>query len=154
MKYIKEMRKHIGHETLLTVGCGVIIEDNGMILLQHRTDEDNWCIPGGMMEVGETFEETAKREVYEETGLNVTSLDLFGIYSGEQCFVRYPNGDKVFSVQVIFISKKYKGKLKQVDVESRDHKFFRKTDLPVHINPRQILFILDWVNGKEIPIIN
>ncbi|MGN7386702.1 hypothetical protein [Sporosarcina sp. SAFN-015] len=49
MNYIQDMRKLIGHETLFTVGCGVIIEKEGRILLQHRTDEDNWCIPGGVM---------------------------------------------------------------------------------------------------------
>lgn len=48
MNYIKEMRRYIGHETLLTVGCGIIIEENDQILLQHRRDEDNWCIPGGL----------------------------------------------------------------------------------------------------------
>ncbi|MBA2871583.1 ADP-ribose pyrophosphatase YjhB (NUDIX family) [Anoxybacillus calidus] len=45
------------------------------------------------MEIGETFEETAKREVLEETGLQVKEIQLFGIYSGETCFVTYPNGD-------------------------------------------------------------
>jgi|GEM_PF-1106168 len=47
MGYIRRMRELIGNETLLTTGCGVIIEKDGQILLQHRTDEDNWCIPGG-----------------------------------------------------------------------------------------------------------
>ena len=71
MNYIKQIRRLIGHETLLTIGCGVIIEKGGKILLQHRTGEDNWCIPGGVMEIGETFVETAEREVLEETGLRV-----------------------------------------------------------------------------------
>jgi mutator protein MutT len=153
MKYITEMRKYIGHETLLTVGCGIIIEDNGRILLQHRTDEDNWCIPGGLMEIGETFEEAAKRESFEETGLTVKDLELFGIYSGEKCFVQYPNGDKVFSVQIIFISKQFTGELKQKDVESREHRFFNKTDLPANLNPRQKPFIIDWTEEKGHPII-
>ena len=64
MNYISDMRRLIGNETLLTVGCGVIIEKEGCILLQHRTDEDNWCIPGGVMEIGESFEQTAKRESF------------------------------------------------------------------------------------------
>ncbi|WP_242985865.1 NUDIX domain-containing protein [Oceanobacillus zhaokaii] len=66
----------------------MVIEENECILLQHRTDEDNWCIPGGVMEIGETFEETVKRETFEETGLEVNGLELFGIYSGESCFVQ------------------------------------------------------------------
>ncbi|KQL37895.1 NUDIX hydrolase [Bacillus sp. FJAT-25509] len=153
MDYIKNMRKYIGNETLFTVGCGIIIEDNEQILLQHRTDEDNWCIPGGIMEIGETFEEAAKRESLEETGLTVTSLELFGIYSGEKCFVQYPNGDKAFSVQIIFRSKQYTGELKQKDIESREHRFFSKTDLPANLNPRQKPFINDWAEDKRHPII-
>jgi len=66
---------------LFTLGCGAIIEKKGKILLQHRTDEDNWCIPGGVMEMGEKFEETVRREVLEETGLELRNLTLFGIYS-------------------------------------------------------------------------
>ncbi len=81
MNYIQEMRKFIGHNMLFTLGCGAIIEKKGKILLQHRTDEDNWCIPGGVMEMGEKFEETVRREVLEETGLELRNLTLFGIYS-------------------------------------------------------------------------
>ncbi|MCM3572320.1 NUDIX hydrolase [Mesobacillus subterraneus] len=153
MNYIKEMRRYIGHETLLTVGCGIIIEENDQILLQHRTDEDNWCIPGGLMEIAETFEETAKREAFEETGLRVMNLHLFGIYSGEKCFVQYPNGDKVFSVQIIFKATHYTGELKQKGNESREHRFFRKTELPSNLNPRQKPFIKDWAEGRKYPII-
>lgn len=153
MNYIAEMRKYIGNKTLLTVGCGIIIEDKEQILLQHRTDEDNWCIPGGIMEIGETFEETAKRESFEETGLTITDLELFGIYSGEKCFVQYPNGDQTFSVQIIFKSKHFTGELKQKGIESREHRFFRKTDLPANLNPRQKPFIMDWAEENRYPII-
>lgn len=154
MNYIEDMRRIIGHETLLTVGCGVIIEDQNRILLQHRTDADNWCIPGGVMELGETFEMTAKRETFEETGLTVNQLELFGIYSGEKCFATYPNHDKVYSVQVIFKTNQFEGKIKQSGMESREHKFFSKTELPINLNSRQKSFILDWAKNKKYPIIN
>ncbi|WP_433747592.1 NUDIX hydrolase [Falsibacillus pallidus] len=154
MDYIKNMRKLIGHETLLTVGCGVIIEDDGRILLQHRTDADNWCIPGGMMEMGETFEQAAKREAWEETGLKVEEMELFGIYSGEKCFVEYPNKDKVFSVQIIFKAKQFTGEIKLEDVESREHRFFSRDELPENLNPRQKPFIVDWAENKSTPIIS
>ncbi|MET3698931.1 ADP-ribose pyrophosphatase YjhB (NUDIX family) [Bacillus oleivorans] len=154
MSYINNMRKYIGRETLFTVGCGVIIEENDMILLQHRSDGDNWCIPGGIMEIGETFEESAKREVLEETGLTVTNLELFGLYSGEKCFAAYPNGDRVFSTQIIFYTKTFTGTLKVTDLESREHRFFKRNELPVNLNPRQKCFILDWNNGVKTPVIN
>lgn len=154
MNYIKEMRKFIGNEMLFTVGCGVIIEENECILLQHRTDEDSWGIPGGVMEIGETFEETVKRETFEETGLEVNSLKLFGIYSGKSCFVQYPNKDKMYSVQIIFKTNEYEGVLKQRGLESRAHRFFRKDQLPKKINPRQEQFILHWAEKRNLPIIS
>ncbi|MGX1193414.1 NUDIX hydrolase [Metabacillus sp. SLBN-84] len=124
--YIQTMRNLIGHQTLLTVGCGAIIEDeNGRILLQQRTDRQEWGIPGGLLELGETFEETVKREVYEETGLSVEDLNLFGIYSGKKGFAEYENGDRVYSVQVIFVTKKFSGQIKQNEESS----FFRETQL-------------------------
>ena len=148
------MRELIGEKTIITVGCGIIIENNEKILLQRRVDEDNWCIPGGVMEIGETFEQTAKRETKEETGLVVEDLELFGIYSGEKCFVEYPNKDKVFSVQIIFKASKFVGELIQQGIESKEHLFFNRHELPVNLNPRQESFIKDWANGKQIPVVS
>ncbi|WP_342506855.1 NUDIX hydrolase [Sporosarcina sp. FSL K6-2383] len=152
MDYIQTMRKMIGKEQLLTVGCGVIITNEDGILLQHRTDEDNWCIPGGVMEPGETFEETAIREAYEETGLHVEGLQLFGLYSGESCYVTYPNGDQVYSVQVIFHTNHYQGELRQGGAESKAHRFYSKDNLPANLNPRQKAFIQDWAHEKKLPV--
>ncbi|WP_333781792.1 NUDIX domain-containing protein [Exiguobacterium sp. MMG028] len=102
MNYIQDMRQLIGSNLLMTVGCGVIIERENQILLQHRKDHDVWGIPGGVMEPGETFEAAAQREVFEETGLTVNQISLFGLYSGNEGYASYENGDQVFSVQVIF----------------------------------------------------
>jgi ADP-ribose pyrophosphatase YjhB (NUDIX family) len=151
--YIKTMRKMIGHETLLTVGCGAIIVDQlGRILLQRRKDLDVWGIPGGVMELGETFEETLKREVLEETNLSIKNIKLFGIYSGKTGFSQYPNGDKVFSVQIIFYVEQYDGILKS-NSESRELRFLYKEEIPKNLNPSQAPFILDWINGVETPVI-
>ncbi|MDW0114265.1 NUDIX hydrolase [Sporosarcina saromensis] len=149
MNYIQTMRQLIGNETLLTIGCGVILVENEKILLQHRTDEDNWCIPGGMMELGETFEETAIRETLEETGLVIKELKLFGLYSGESCFVTYPNGDKAYSVQIIFQSSHFEGNLIHAGEETKEHQFFHKHELPSNLNTRQGRFIQEWANGKS-----
>ena len=92
--YIKEMRKTIDHAPLMTTVCGVIIENSkGEILLQQRQDNGKWGIPGGAMEIGEKYVDTAKREVFEEVGIEIEDLCLFGIYSGEDRIIIYPNNN-------------------------------------------------------------
>lgn len=152
MNYIQTIRKLIGNEMLMTVGCGIIIEQQNEILLQHRKDRDVWGIPGGVMEPGETFLETAVRETFEETGLIVEELKLFGIYSGEEGFSEYPNGDKVFSVQIIFYSNSFSGELIHNTEESHEHRFFNRHNLP-HLNSHQKRFIQDWEQRLPLPVI-
>ncbi|MFJ3390564.1 MULTISPECIES: NUDIX hydrolase [unclassified Lysinibacillus] len=152
MNYIQTIRKLIGNEVLMTVGCGIIIEQENQILLQHRKDRDVWGIPGGVMEPGETFLETAVRETFEETGLIVEQLELFGLYSGGEGFAEYPNGDKVFSIQIIFHSSSFLGELIHETEESHEHRFFTRNDLPL-LNAHQERFIQDWVNQVTLPII-
>lgn len=152
--YIETMRKFIGHEVLLTVGCGAIIENKcGRILLQRRVDYDIWGIPGGILEIGETVEETVRREVFEETNLTLNSIELFGIYSGKNGYGQYANGDKVFSVQIIFYVKDFDGELKHRNEESRELKFLSRNEIPNNLNSHQAPFIMDWVNGRATPII-
>ena len=153
MNYIQNMRKMIGNETLLTVGCGIIIEQNNQILLQHRKDADVWGIPGGVVEMGEQVEDAARRETIEETGLTAGNLELFGIYSGPEGYARYANGDQVYSIQLIFFSKTVTGDLIQISDESHAHQYFDKNNLPHNINSHQKRFIMDWVNGLQTPII-
>lgn len=152
MNYIQDMRQLIGSHLLMTVGCGIILERDGQILLQHRKDNDVWGIPGGVMEPGETFQEAAIRETWEETGLTAANLNLFGLYSGAEGFAAYQNGDKVFSVQIIFHTLEFSGELIHEALESHEHRFFSRGNLS-RINSHQERFILDWVSGVQPPIV-
>jgi len=152
--YVASMRQKIGNDTLLLVGCGAIIEDReGRILLQKRRN-GGWGVPGGFIELGETFMEAVKREVLEETGLRLGETELFGVYSGEPCFGEYPNGDKIFSLQVIFYSNHYTGELKKEDQEWEDIRFFGRHEMPEEINLHHIRHLEDWVHRRKRPVID
>ena len=49
--------------------AAIVVNDNGQILLQQRKDNGKWGLPGGCQELGEEFEDTVVREVFEETNL-------------------------------------------------------------------------------------
>ncbi|MEO8392335.1 MAG: NUDIX domain-containing protein [Chloroflexota bacterium] len=86
----------IGATAQLRTGCSATIFDTGRerILLTRRTDNGRWCLPGGVVEPGESVEETCIREVWEETGLNVRVVRLIGIYSSPDRIVEYADGNR------------------------------------------------------------
>jgi 8-oxo-dGTP diphosphatase len=73
-----------GNLAFFRIGVNALIFDEERILLAHRRDIDWWNLPGGGMELGETVEEAACREVLEETGLEVVVDYLVGVYSKPQ----------------------------------------------------------------------
>jgi 8-oxo-dGTP pyrophosphatase MutT (NUDIX family) len=139
--YIMDLRKFVGHRPLLMCCAGVIICDGlNRILLQRRADNDAWGILGGALELGESLEEAAQREVFEESGLVVDDLRLFKVYSGRDMHYIYPNGDEVYIVDHIFITKNFSGKLAIDHNESKEIQFFDLNNLPhkMHL-PNQIV---------------
>ncbi len=150
MNYIADIRKAVGHDLVMTVGCGVLIEnDLGQVLLQKRSDTGEWCVPGGAMEPGETYIEAATRELYEEVGIKVSDLKLFGLYSGGDREIHYPNGDVVYSLSVIFTTKNYSGTISDSDSEVLEHKFFDRDAIPKELFVPDARPILDWAAGMS-----
>lgn len=68
------------HASPFVAGVAAVIDEDGMILLQHRADNLLWCMPGGALEVGETPAQGVVREVLEETGIRCTPVALVGVY--------------------------------------------------------------------------
>jgi len=124
-------------DTLLFVGArGVVIDDQNRLLLIQRSDNHRWAIPAGAMELGESIEECAIRETFEETGLRATSLTPFAFYT------RYTyTNDYGHTYQQILMSFRiysWKGQLVRQTEESIDAGFFPLDALP---GPKS--FILD-----------
>lgn len=119
MGYISDIRSYVGHAPLMYPAASVIvINDKNEILLQQRSDNGLWGYCGGGMEPGESPQAAAVRELYEESGLTAEKLELFGVYSGEEQHFFYPNGDEVWTIDILFICREYSGELSAVDGES------------------------------------
>src|SRR5690606_15840272 len=130
MSYVEELRKIVGHRPLILVGVAVaVINEKGQILLQKRPN-GIWGIPGGLLELGESTEEAGRREVKEETGVEIGNMQLLHVFSGKQYFVKLPNGDEFYPVTIAYVSKDIKNSTIKVDrVESIDAQFFNPKKL-------------------------
>lgn len=60
--------------------AGIVIRDDGRVLVIKRDDNGHWEAPGGVLELDESFEAGVRREVLEETGLEVVVERLTGVY--------------------------------------------------------------------------
>lgn len=132
MGYVEDLRKIVGHRPLILVGAvTILIDESGRILLeQRRFPKESWGLPGGLMELGESTEDVARREVMEETGLTVKDLQLINVYSGPNHFVVAENGDEFFVVTVAYYTRDFEGKLEVDKKESISFQFFDPNKLP------------------------
>ncbi len=131
MGYIEDIRKLVGNTPLILSSAGVILtNETGQVLLSFRNDTEDWGLPGGYMELGETLEDTAVRELHEEMNITVRNLELFNIFSGPDFQHIYPNGDVVHSVITVFLASEWVGEIGIDNKEIRAFQFFHLSDLP------------------------
>jgi ADP-ribose pyrophosphatase YjhB (NUDIX family) len=144
----------VGQERVIMVVAGAFVFDKeNRLLLQKRTDNGQWGLPGGFMELEETVQDTTRREVFEETGLHLGKLELFGIYSGPDYNKTFSNGDQVSLVQFLFTCKDFKGELVESNPESMNNHFFSLNKLPENLFSDHKAFFYDLFSDEEKPII-
>lgn len=135
MDYILQLRQYIGHRPILMVGAAVLIlDEQNRLLMLKRSDIGRWGIPGGAMELGEFVENAAKREALEETGLEIGEMSLFGVFSGPELYYKYPGGDEVYNVSIVYVSHDWRGEIK-LNHEHSEWKWFAAGAIPDSISP-------------------
>lgn len=123
-------------ENIIKVGVGIMIKSNNKVLLGHRAltrkdtggiyEADTWTFPGGKQEYNETIIECAKREVKEETNLDVNELEIFNLSEDIQADRHY--------ITIEVIAKKYSGDLKTMEPDKEDKwEWFDLDNLPENI---------------------
>ncbi len=108
----------------LTVDC-IIRYKQGIVLIQRRHPPEGWALPGGFVEIGETVEDAVRREVCEETGLELENLAQFRVYSD-------PDRDPRFHTVSVLFTADGKGVLRGGS-DAKVAKVFKLNELPEEI---------------------
>lgn len=148
MEYIQSLRQHIGHAPILMVGAAILIVDGqNRLLLMKRSDSGSWGPPGGATEPGEVVEQAARRETLEETGLQVGAMSLFGVFSGPELYYKYPNGDEVYNVTIVYLSRDVSGEVR-LNSEHTEWRWFTTDEIPDDLSPPIIPVIEQFMQHK------
>ena len=151
MGYIEDLRSIIGNKRIILNGSiAFIINKSGQILMQQRKyPYGKWGLPGGLMELGESTKETVIREVYEETGLSLGELSLFGVYSGKNYLCIAQNGDEFYVVTTVYTTSDYSGELSINDDESLKFEWVFTHELPENIAGTHKEIIDDYIRANK-----
>lgn len=107
--------------------------------------------------MGEIVEDAAKREVFEETGLTVNSMQLFGVFSGPDLHYIYPDGNEVDIIDIVFVCNDFSGELKKQENEVDDLQWFAMSELPEKLSPPIKRALLQFIerhlsNTADLPL--
>jgi ADP-ribose pyrophosphatase YjhB (NUDIX family) len=138
--------------SLVVGSSAVVTDDEGRILLQRRTDSGNWALPGGAMDIGETFAQSAIREVKEETGFDVRIDRIIGIYSDPAHVFAYDDGEVRQEFSICLACTIVGGTL-HISSESTAVEFFPVEALPdLHMHESIRTRIRDYFED-ELPVL-
>ncbi|KMK75808.1 NUDIX hydrolase [Alkalihalobacillus pseudalcaliphilus] len=141
--YVKDLREIVGTRPLILPGALVLILNEKQEILLQKRPNGVWGLPGGLMELGESLEETGRREVKEETGLEVGELRLVHVFSGEDFHIQVANGDEFYAVTAVYVSTDYRGQLTLNSTETLELRFFALDQIPQRF-VRSYRIILDF----------
>ena len=107
----------------------VVTNEDGEILLIRRSDNGNWALPGGAMDIGESLPDAAVRETAEETGINVEITGLIGIYTDPRHVILYTSNNEVRQeFSVVFVGRPVGGTL-TTSPETTDVRWMRPDEI-------------------------
>lgn len=117
------------------------------LLLLHRSDHDMWCLPGGLVEVGESVTDAIVRECREEIGVEIAVDGVLGVYSDPAHHLfRLSSGGVLHYVTVVFAARQVAGTPSSFSVESRAAGYFPREGLPALVPSHTV-----WIHDAFVP---
>jgi 8-oxo-dGTP pyrophosphatase MutT (NUDIX family) len=132
--YLGQLRKLVGSRPLICPGARAIIRDEqGRILLIRRSDNGAWGMPAGSLELSESILDCLKREVWEETGLEVLEATPMALYTEPRFASITAFGDHIQIFSVVFRVDRWQGALVTSTDETSQARFFAPDNLPTNL---------------------
>ncbi|WP_329572871.1 NUDIX hydrolase [Kitasatospora sp. NBC_01266] len=134
--------------SLVPAASVVVVGEDGRVLLQRRTDNGMWALPGGKMELGESLAECGIRETLEETGVHIEVTGIVGTYTNPGHVFAYDDGEVRQEFSICLLGRPVGGELR-VSVESTEVAWFTPAEadgLPMLASIRKRLS--DWRSGR------
>jgi ADP-ribose pyrophosphatase YjhB (NUDIX family) len=134
--------------SIVVGSCAVVLNGQRELLLQKRADNGQWALPGGAMEIGETFAESVIREVREETGIFVEIERIVGIYSDPGHVFAYDDGEVRQQFNICCAARILGGTV-AVSIESTEVGFFPFASLEnLGVQPTHRIRIRDYLSDQ------
>jgi ADP-ribose pyrophosphatase YjhB (NUDIX family) len=99
-------------------------------LLQEKSSGEGWSLPAGEIEPGESPEHAVRREVLEETGLEVVPKEILGVFGGRDFRYVYPNGNAVEYAVVLYRCTVTRETSAARDPETKSLRYFEMAEMP------------------------
>jgi len=141
-------------DTLVPSVNVVVINGAGDILLIRRTDNGNWALPGGAIDLGESVAQAAVRETLEESGIECAITGIVGIYSDPKHVILYTSNGEVSQEFSIVLTARPLGGQPTPSSESSEVRWVPPPDLPDYTMDRSMrIRINDFLSRNESPVI-
>lgn len=136
MGYLSDLTSKLDeNQNVIFVGTGILlVNTEGEILIAKRTDNEQWSLPGGSLEIGESLEKCIIRETLEETGIEISEGDLELNSAKSVLEPVIKRGREIFVVSITFWTNKFNAS--KIKIDKREFSGYK------------------WVNIKDIKNLN
>jgi ADP-ribose pyrophosphatase YjhB (NUDIX family) len=132
----------------------VVVNDAGEILMIRRTDNDNWAVPGGAIDLGESVGQAAVRETIEESGIECEITGIVGIYSDPKHVILYTsNGEARQEFSIVLTARPLSGQ-PTPSSESSEVRWAPVSEIRGYTMDRSMrIRINDYLDHKKSPVV-